>query len=88
MKNKDVYTLSVSHGDAKLIQQHLSVPMHRLNVIYHGVNSRFERQDHRIRTLSGPDCYGWGRPYLRKNLQVLLLMMPILRQKHQLQSQS
>lgn len=82
LRRNHVHVVSVSQADAALVHQHQQVPRERISVIYHGVLPDFFEvpRPAEFEPLNKPRLLWIGRPYPRKNVEVLI------RAVHQLQA--
>ncbi|MCA9041707.1 MAG: glycosyltransferase family 4 protein [Planctomycetaceae bacterium] len=76
LRRENVHVISVSKADANLIHEHLQVPRNRLSVAYHGVSPEFLAESKKstgrdLVSIQDPMLLWVGRPYPRKNVEVL-----------------
>ncbi|QDU81918.1 D-inositol 3-phosphate glycosyltransferase [Polystyrenella longa] len=77
LRRNNVHAIAVSHADAQIAREQLKIPPDRMSVIYHGVNPEFGELNRAstgrwTEKLTAPQLLWIGRPYIRKNVELLI----------------
>lgn len=73
--------ICVSQTDSQIFAGHMAIPDDRVSVVYHGVSSQFHPTDSAGNPKRQRSLLWVGRPYPRKNVEVLIEAYGILKQR-------